>query len=365
MGQSLFSLRNMNEQPYFKDYPTVLDEHTHGNHSQLNDTANEFNGDVFFVSDGQHNSTSIKRVDLATKMVLNEIIIDNTIHQAHYTAFGYCALGNSFGELTIHKLNNPDFKKSIQVHELPGREKTMNNQIVISKTPWNTIGLYLARNNNTIEVFVLDGEDVTSFEMITSGTSCVNHISLNADATLIAGNNSDGHTYLHRYDYTLKKYVQEKSFVGGSYGGSISVDSKYIACFSLSLNENLIIVYAVESSTVMYNKYVSYGYHLPKFSPSVPNLLMYANMNASQACGVLIEKNKCKTFNLPYVAPTDSFAYTYRATFSGDGRYYIIGSTFIVIFEMNEKYWIRKKHLGDKIFKVLNKSAFIDLVVVI
>jgi hypothetical protein len=353
---------SMNEQPYFKDYPTVLDEHTHAEHSQLNDTANEFNGDVFFMSDVQHNGTNIKRVDLATKVVLNETIIDNTIYQAHYTAFGYCALGSSSGELTIHKLNNPDFKKSIRVHELPGRNITMNNQIVISKTPWNTIGIYLARNNNTIEVFVLDGEDVTSFEMITSGTSCVNHISLNADATLIAGNNSDGHTYLHRYDYTLKKYVLEKSFGGGSYGGSISVDSKYISCFSPY--ENSLIVYAIESSTVMYNKHVSNGYHLPKFSPSVPNLLMYANMNTSEACGVLIEKNKCKTFILPYAAPTESFDYSYyRATFSGDGRYYIIGSTIIVIFEMNEKYW-RKNHLGDKIFKVLNKSAFIDLVVI-
>jgi hypothetical protein len=151
-----------------------------------------------------------------------------------------------------------------------------------------------------------------------------------------------------------------KTFACGSYAVSISVDSKYIACFS----PYKLTIYEIESSAKLFETKLSNWYHLPKFSSVVPNLLLYVDITIHAICGILVEERGCKKFQWVHDRLKKSKAHGYRATFSGNGRYYIIGTDTIVgLFEMHEKYW-QKAHLGDQIFRNLNKSAFIDLNIV-
>jgi hypothetical protein len=184
------NLPAIDAQTFFKDSPTILDISTCAPHSQLNDTANEFNNELFFMKQHSH----IRKLNLSTK-VESSTNIPLSDHQAHYSAFGYCALCNAAGYLEIRQYQQPEYCEHINVNTMPGRKHQMCNQIIITKTPWKSFGLYLARNDNTIEIFTLSGDNVTSYQMITSGMYCVNHISLNSDATLLAGANSDGDTH--------------------------------------------------------------------------------------------------------------------------------------------------------------------------
>jgi len=131
-------------------------------------------------------------------------------------------------------------------------------------------------------------------QFITVGTSCVNHISLSADATLLSCSNSDGTCYVMQWDPNTATFQDyNKQFPSGSYGSTINCDNTLICTYApyahltvyeIQTGNKILEIVSLPTSQDQDNDdedenysgneaYRDYVYRVAKFSHLYPNLL--------------------------------------------------------------------------------------------
>ena len=172
----------------------------------------------------------------------------------------------------------------------------------------------------------------------------MNHVAISRDKTIIAAFNSDGHCVLFRFNHLTGKYAKWRSvFEGGSYGGSISCNNALLCGFGSYTAK--ITVYNLDTDNPNYGslprKYkllftkASSLYHLPRFSPTISNLLLYPNENNMGI--VLFSADGSSVIGSHRIKMNTPF----NGCFSENGRYFCMRTANTIgILELKEKWWL-------------------------